>query len=287
MDCGRRAVAFATLSEPQNVREYVAVHEQLGLGAGDRLLDVACGSGLALELARARGAMGAGLDASPRLVAVARDRCPGADVRVGDPHALPWGDGSFDVVTSFRGTRATTPEAVAEARRVLRPGGRLGLTVWGHVKASTGAWAVRPLTLAAPTRVDHLLARCGFVDVRRTEVPFAWEFTDPQTYARALASTASAHDTIRAGGEQDFHDHAVELASARVRDGLPLRAELLVTGYLARAPREGSSVLTEELATVLAGLTRLGRLTSRQRAVLAAAATGVTDGVDEPVSPAR
>src|SRR6516225_2183950 len=98
---GRKAVDFATLSEPGNCREYVAMHHRLGVDAGDRLLDVACGSGLAIDLARLRGASCSGIDASARLVAVARDRSPGSDIRVGDMHALPWDPGSFDVVTSF------------------------------------------------------------------------------------------------------------------------------------------------------------------------------------------
>ena len=67
---GRKVVDFATLSEPGNCREYVAVHHRLGVDAGDRLLDVACGSGLAIELARLRGASCSGIDASARLVAV-------------------------------------------------------------------------------------------------------------------------------------------------------------------------------------------------------------------------
>jgi 2-polyprenyl-3-methyl-5-hydroxy-6-metoxy-1,4-benzoquinol methylase len=71
---GRKAVDFATLSEPGNCREYVAVHHRLGVDAGDRLLDVACGSGLAVGLARLRGASCSGIDASARLAAVARDR---------------------------------------------------------------------------------------------------------------------------------------------------------------------------------------------------------------------
>ena len=66
---GRRAVDFAALSEPANCREYVALHEHLGVGPGDRLLDVACGAGLAVELATRRGAVCAGIDASPRLAA--------------------------------------------------------------------------------------------------------------------------------------------------------------------------------------------------------------------------
>ncbi len=60
---GRKAVEFATLSEPGNSREYVVVHHRLGVGAGDRLLDVACGSGLAIELARLRGATPADIQA--------------------------------------------------------------------------------------------------------------------------------------------------------------------------------------------------------------------------------
>ncbi|MFV2040068.1 MAG: class I SAM-dependent methyltransferase, partial [Acidimicrobiales bacterium] len=123
---GRKAVDFATLAEPANCREYVYMHQHLGVGEGDRLLDVACGSGLALELARARGAECAGIDASPRLVAVARDRSPDCDIRIGDMNDLPWGDGVFDVVTSFRGVWGTTPAAMVSMHRVLRVGGRSG-----------------------------------------------------------------------------------------------------------------------------------------------------------------
>ncbi len=144
---GRKAVDFATLSEPGNCREYVAVHHRLGVDAGDRLLDVACGFGLAIELARLRGAACSGIDGSARLVAVARDRNLECDIRAGDMHALPWDPASFDVVTSFRGIWGTTPDAVAEIYRVLRPGGRAGITVWGHLRIlpwSLGAGAVPP-----------------------------------------------------------------------------------------------------------------------------------------------
>ncbi len=246
---GRKALDFATLSEPGNCREYVALHQHLGVGPGDRLLDVACGSGLALELARARGASCAGIDAAGRLVAVARDRNPGSDVRIGDMNQLPWEDDSFDVVTSFRGIWGTTPEAIIEARRVLRPGGRLGLTVWGHVKASPGAWALAPFRLAAPSKVENqaamvalgrpgvgeqVLADSGFSGVRRVDVPFAWEFADPDTYARAMASTGPAYEAIQNVGEEEFHRLASDIARDHLRAGLPLRAEILVVGYVAR-----------------------------------------------------
>ena len=71
---------------------------------------------------------------------------------------LPWPDNSFDVVTSFRGIWGTTPDAVAEAYRVLAPGGRLGITVWGHIKRSPGAWSLEPLALASTPQVEHQAA---------------------------------------------------------------------------------------------------------------------------------
>jgi SAM-dependent methyltransferase len=248
---GRRAVDFATLSEPGNCREYVTVHHLLGVDTGDRLLDVACGSGLALELAGLRGASCAGIDASARLVAVARDRNPGGDIRVGDMQALPWEPASFDVVTSFRGIWGTTPDAVGEIYRVLRPGGRAGITVWGHLKVSPGVWALAAWRLAADAKVDNqalmvslgrpgvgeeLLAAHGFADIERVAVPFRWEFADPQVYARALAATGPAYEAIQNVGETEFIRAAVELAQAHQREGLPLRAELNVVGYLARKP---------------------------------------------------
>ncbi|MBV9794126.1 MAG: methyltransferase domain-containing protein [Actinobacteria bacterium] len=251
---GRQVADFATLSEPSNCREYVYVHHRLGVDDGDRLLDVACGSGLSIELAGLRGATGAGLDASPRLVAVARDRNPGCDIRVGDMSALPWDEGSFDVATSFRGIWGTTPAAVAELFRVLRPGGRLGMTVWGHLKVSPGVWSLAPFTLATTEKIgnqaamvslgrpgagEQLLEAHGFTAIERAAVPFAFEFADPELYARALASTGPAHEAIQNVGEAEFRRVAVELAQAQVRDGLPLRAQLNVVAYLARKPLAG------------------------------------------------
>jgi len=246
---GHAAVDFATLSEPGNCREYVALHHRLGVEEGDRLLDIACGAGLAVELATLRGASCAGLHASPRLIAIARDRNPDADLRTGDMAELPWPDGTFDVVTSFRGIWATTAVAVAEMLRVLRPGGRAGLTVWGHLKASPGSWALAPLRLAAPEAVgrqaamvrlgrpgagEALLAEVGFVDVVRVDLPFVWEFADPETFARALASTGPAYEAMQQVGAEAFHDAAVATAQSRVREGRPLRAHIPVVAYLAR-----------------------------------------------------
>jgi SAM-dependent methyltransferase len=250
---GRKAVDFATLSEPGNCREYVAMHHRLGVTGTDRLLDVACGSGLAIELAALRGASCAGIDASGRLVAIARDRSPDADIVVGDMNELPWDDSTFSVVTSFRGIWGTTPVAIGEILRVLVPGGRLGITVWGHIKASPGAWALAPFRLAAPQKVENqaamvalgrpgigedFLSQTGFVDVERVDIPFAWEFADPELYARTLASTGPAYEAIQNVSDEAFFREATELARSQLRHGLVLRARINVVGFIARKPTE-------------------------------------------------
>jgi hypothetical protein len=123
--------------------------------------------------------------------------------------------------------------------------------VWGHLKASAGAWALAPFRLAAAEKVgnqavmvslgrpgtgEQLLESHGFVDVERVNVPFAWEFADPELYARALASTGPAYEAIQNVGEAEFHRAAVGQARGQLRDGLPLRAEINVVGYMARKP---------------------------------------------------
>ena len=253
---GHGAVDFATLSEPANCREYLALHHHLQVDAGDRLLDVACGAGLAIELARERGAICAGIDAADRLIAIAQDRNPDSDIRIGDMNALPWDDESFDVVTSFRGIWGTTLDALAEVHRVLVPGGRIGITVWGNLKRSPGAWALWPFSMAAAPKVENqsamimfgrpgvgeeLLARYGFDHIERFTVPFFWEFADPEMYARAIASSGPAFEAIEHVGETSFIDAAITIARDRVRDGLPLRAEIDVNGYLATKPLSRSN----------------------------------------------
>jgi SAM-dependent methyltransferase len=110
--------------------------ERLGIRAGERVLDVACGSGnLAVPAARA-GAVVTGVDIAPNLVAIARKRAiaEGLEIRFeeGDAEGLPYPSGSFDtVVTMFGAMFAPRPErAAAELIRVTRPGGRIAMANW-------------------------------------------------------------------------------------------------------------------------------------------------------------
>jgi SAM-dependent methyltransferase len=244
---GRRAVDFSTMAELSNCREHVFVHQWLGVDQRHRVFDVACGSGLAIEFARARGAQCCGIDASHRLVAIARYRSPDSEIRVGDMHCLPWEDSTFDFVTSFRGIWGTTPLVMDEVHRVLRPGGKIAMTVWGDVRKSSGAWMFLPFTWATDDKVDHqaemvalgrpgvgeaLLRDHGFAPETRREVPFALEFPDPASYARGLAASGPAYEAIQNIGEAAFLERAATLAAERAQEGLPLRAEVQLFGYV-------------------------------------------------------
>lgn len=98
------------------------------VAAGDRVLDLACGTGDFARLAASRGAAATGLDFSAQMVAEARARDSGAYVR-GDALALPFADGYFDaIVSGFAVRNFTGLEAVfGECARVLKPGGRLAI----------------------------------------------------------------------------------------------------------------------------------------------------------------
>jgi hypothetical protein len=92
-----------------------------------------------------------------------------------------------------------------------------------HLKVSPGAWALAPLRLVVADKVD---SQAAMVSLGRPG-------------ARALASSGPAYEAIQNVGEARFHRAAVEQARGKLRDGLPLRAEINVVGYLARKPEGG------------------------------------------------
>lgn len=102
---------------------------------GQRVLDVACGTGiLARESASRSGSAGrvVGLDPSPGMLAVAKQLAPAIEWREGVAESLPFPDQSFDAVVSQFGLMFFTDrrQALREMLRVLAPGGRLAVAVW-------------------------------------------------------------------------------------------------------------------------------------------------------------
>jgi SAM-dependent methyltransferase len=140
-----------------------------GTAAGQRALDVGCGPGaLTTELVARLGPEAvAAADPSPTFVAAARERNPGADVRVATAEALPFGDAEFDValaqlVVHFM---ADPVAGLREMARVTRPGGVIAACVWDHAggKGPLGTYweAVHELDPDARDESDLAGARAG------------------------------------------------------------------------------------------------------------------------------
>jgi hypothetical protein len=88
------------------------------------------------------------------------------------------------------------------------------------------------VALGRPGIGESFLDRCGFDVAPRFEVPFVFEFADPETFARGLASTGPAYEAIQSIGEEEFVNRATELAVAHVREGLALRGQIQLFGYI-------------------------------------------------------
>ena len=124
-----------------------AILAALGLGPGDRLLEIGCGGGLLLrDAARSRAAV-TGLDHSEEMVRLARERAPGADVVHGTADRLPFAGGAFTAV-AMSIVFMFLPDPVAalgECHRVLSPGGRLALyTTAPELRGTPAAPEPRP-----------------------------------------------------------------------------------------------------------------------------------------------
>jgi SAM-dependent methyltransferase len=138
--------------------------ESVDLHAGERVLDVACGSGNAALAAARRFCRVVGVDGAPAPLERARQRAEAEGLEVtfleGDADDLPFPDGSFEVVLSAGGARFTPDgkRAAGELLRVCRPGGRIGMVNWtpdsyaGELFAAIGRHLPPPAGLEPPVQ---------------------------------------------------------------------------------------------------------------------------------------
>ncbi|MET9629629.1 class I SAM-dependent methyltransferase [Lentzea sp. NPDC006480] len=134
-DYDRLAEAYTESNETDIQNAYYERPAMLALAGdvtGRRILDAGCGSGPLLAALRGRGAVVSGFDLSAGMLALARRRVPGADLRVADlAEPLPYADAAFDdviasLVLHYLGDWGP---ALAELHRVLKPGGRLLISI--------------------------------------------------------------------------------------------------------------------------------------------------------------
>lgn len=216
--------------------------------AGDRVLDVAAGTGNVAIRAAARGARVTAADLTPRMVQLGRERTGSAVEWIeADLEDLPLPDNTVDVALSAFGVIfAPRPEvALAQLHRVLKPGGRLALTAWtSEGYTAQRARIIRQFVPPDPTAPDTLswgdpdiLERrlaAGFTDIRIERRALPWHFDSAQQMTAFYTAHSAAYvAAMRAAGAR-----AEEMAAAIERqaspDGGPVRVEAEYLLALAR-----------------------------------------------------
>lgn len=175
------ADAYEALLVPALIGRFAApTADAARLAAGNRVLDVGCGTGvLAREAAVRCGPRGAvtGLDPGAGMLAVAARQAPALEWRRGTAEALPFADGAFDAVLSQFALMffAERGRALSEMLRVLRPGGRLAVTVWAGLEQQPAYAAEVELLerVAGSAAADCLRAPFVLGDRRGLEALFA------------------------------------------------------------------------------------------------------------------
>ena len=176
----RFIVASVTRPHAEVMFEHVPLHE------GDRVLDVACGTGIVTRVAVERSvdvASIVGVDLNSRMLEIARVNTPTTRIRVewreGDVCELPFPDASFDVVLCQQGLQYVPDKGAAlhHMQRVLAPDGRLAFTVWSaphphtaalanavgrHVNAEAATSSLSPFTWGDPEVIRESVHDAGF-----------------------------------------------------------------------------------------------------------------------------
>jgi ubiquinone/menaquinone biosynthesis C-methylase UbiE len=208
--------------------------------AGDRVLDIACGTGIVARVAMERLAengRAVGVDVSPQMLAVARRVAPAIEWREGDASALPLAEGEqFDVILCQQGLQffPDRTTAVAETRRAARSGGRLLVAVWKSLDEAPffretyrvaerrlGAFVDRRHSFGDALALERLIGDAGFEDVRVDSLMHTIRFDDPTLFVRmntmALVGMSPASSAMNEQERAKLVDVIVDESAEAVR----------------------------------------------------------------------
>jgi ubiquinone/menaquinone biosynthesis C-methylase UbiE len=213
-----------------------------GLRQGERVLDVACGTGIVGRVAAERiGDPGlvAGIDGHPGMIATARSILPDADWREASADGVPFDDASFDVTLCSLGLQfiADRPRALSEMRRVVRPGGRTAVATAGPVPApmralhdvlaehlgdDVAAFVDAVFSLDDPDRLRDLMESAGLEHVEATRRTIPLRLDPPADFFwQYMLATPLAEQFVDLGADRraELERHIVEQWEPFVEDG--------------------------------------------------------------------
>jgi SAM-dependent methyltransferase len=214
---GQQPADWSEIQEPTSEPGYNFVLNFLSMQPGAKLLDIGCGSGYFSKMAKDAGASVTSIDATPELLAKAQKRVAGIDFNVGEMEELPFEDNSFDVVCGFNSFQyaTDTKNALNEAKRVLKPGGKLVAMIWGtpqdceavtYLKAMGSLMpppppgAPGPFALTENHRLETILEELGLKILNSTDVECVWDYPDKDTAMKGLLSAGPATRAIEHSG---------------------------------------------------------------------------------------
>lgn len=233
-----------------------ALLESVSPQPGDRVLDLACGTGVVARMAAPMVQPGGevfGLDLNGAQIATARTIDSSIDWQEGDAGSLSFADEGFDLVVCQQGFQffPDRVQVVKEIHRVLKPGGRVGITVWSSIGASPGYLAIANslgkvvgesaaglldelFAFTSPDEVGQFFADGGFPDTNVTTPRINAQFSSAQEFTRVLAVGSIMRRTQTKFSEETLDlmatEVAAEMAPFLTGDGLvfPMEAHLLI-----------------------------------------------------------
>jgi SAM-dependent methyltransferase len=211
---GVEAQDWLDIQERKSPALWIPVLDAAGVRSGVRVLDAGCGTGGAAILARERGAIVSGCDASEGMLNVAHARVPGADLRLAELENLPFADASFDVTLAINSLQFAPDPArgAKELVRVTAPGERIAVVVWSldHCEQKAIFDAILALfekpprgrgvfALSGPRQVEELFPG---LTIHATEIDCAFEYSNLETALRGQMAAGPSQRVVEIFGRE-------------------------------------------------------------------------------------